>query len=132
MATMRHTSPLGYSTAGQCGRRTEGPSSLAGTGALGMQANNAAQALGLRPWLAALPLRERRLRARLLMSAPNGGLSSVTAAIVARRGSIAAIAQSVGGRRTGRWGAIWMMAIPVKSPQSDVLAENRTLSSRWR
>jgi hypothetical protein len=26
-----------------------------------------AQALGLRPWLAALPLRERRLRARLLM-----------------------------------------------------------------
>jgi len=37
----------------------------------------AAQALGLRPWLAALPLRERRLRARLLMSAPNGGLSSV-------------------------------------------------------
>ena len=27
----------------------------------------AAQALGLRPWLAALPLRERRLRARLLM-----------------------------------------------------------------
>ena len=30
----------------------------------------AAQALGLRPWLAALPLRERRLRARLLMSAP--------------------------------------------------------------
>jgi hypothetical protein len=33
---------------------------------------NAAQALGLRPWLAALPLRERRLRARLLMCAPNG------------------------------------------------------------
>ena len=77
MATMRHTSPLGYPPAGQCRRRTEGPSSLAGTGALGMQANNAAQALGLRPWLAALPLRERRLRARLLMSAPNGGLSSV-------------------------------------------------------
>ena len=35
----------------------------------------AAQLLGLRPWLAALPLRERRLRARLLMCAPNGGLS---------------------------------------------------------
>jgi hypothetical protein len=33
----------------------------------------AAQALGLRPWLAALPLRERRLRARLLMSAPISG-----------------------------------------------------------
>src|SRR5674476_832606 len=33
---------------------------------------DAAQALGLRPWLAALPLRERRLRARLLMCAPNG------------------------------------------------------------
>jgi hypothetical protein len=31
---------------------------------------NVAQALGLRPWLAALPLRERRLRARLLMSTP--------------------------------------------------------------
>lgn len=28
---------------------------------------NCAQALGLRPWLAALPLRERRLRARLLI-----------------------------------------------------------------
>ena len=28
---------------------------------------DAAQELGLRPWLAALPLRERRLRARLLM-----------------------------------------------------------------
>ena len=28
---------------------------------------SAAQALGLRPWLAALPLRERRLRARLLI-----------------------------------------------------------------
>jgi len=91
MATMRHTSPLGYPTAGQCGRRTEGPSSLAGTGALGMQANNAAQALGLRPWLAALPLRERRLRARLLMSAPNGGLSSVMTAIVTRTGSIPGI-----------------------------------------
>jgi len=34
---------------------------------------NAAQALGLRPWLAALPLRERRLRARLLMSTPRVG-----------------------------------------------------------
>src|SRR5665647_942807 len=33
--------------------------------------SSAVQALGLRPWLAALPLRERRLRARLLMSAPN-------------------------------------------------------------
>lgn len=29
-----------------------------------------AQALGLRPWLALLPLRERRLRARLLMGTP--------------------------------------------------------------
>ena len=35
-----------------------------------------AQALGLRPWLALLPLRERRLRARLLM----GCLSSGTCA----------------------------------------------------
>ena len=77
--------------AGQGRRRTEGPNSLAGNGALGMQTNNAAQALGLRPWLAALPLRERRLRARLLMSAPNGGLSSVMTAIVTRPGSIPGI-----------------------------------------
>ena len=39
----------------------------------GEKLRNAAQALGLRPWLAALPLRERRLRARLLMSAPKVG-----------------------------------------------------------
>src|SRR5450759_3601796 len=51
---------------------TENPHSLAGTGAL-RAVKDAAQALGLRPWLAALPLRERRLRARLLMCAPNGG-----------------------------------------------------------
>ena len=76
---------------GTAGSAPRAPNSLAGTGALGMQTKNAAQALGLRPWLAALPLRERRLRARLLMSAPNGGLSSVMTAIVARRGWIAAI-----------------------------------------
>src|SRR5450631_2564498 len=50
---------------------TENPRSLAGTGVLRAM-KDAAQALGLRPWLAALPLRERRLRARLLMCAPNG------------------------------------------------------------
>jgi hypothetical protein len=40
-----------------------------------LRGEDAAQALGLRPWLAALPLRERRLRARLLMCAPNGVVS---------------------------------------------------------
>jgi len=38
---------------------------------------DAAQALGLRPWLAALPLRERRLRARLLMLCSKMGLSVI-------------------------------------------------------
>lgn len=49
----------------------ENPHSLSGTGA-SRAVKDAAQALGLRPWLAALPLRERRLRARLLICAPNG------------------------------------------------------------
>jgi len=56
---------------GQGGWYAENPHSLAGTGVLRV-VKDAAQALGLRPWLAALPLRERRLRARLLMCAPNG------------------------------------------------------------
>ena len=44
-----------------------------------------AQALGLRPWLAALPLRERRLRARLLMGVtPSVGVSSGPAGSVPR------------------------------------------------
>jgi hypothetical protein len=64
-----------------------------------VRVNDAAQALGLRPWLAALPLRERRLRARLLMSAPNGVLSvDLTTAIVTRKGSIPAIQA---GRQSG-------------------------------
>ena len=49
--------------------------SARGRGGTVRAGKDAAQALGLRPWLAALPLRERRLRARLLMCAPNGGLS---------------------------------------------------------
>ena len=50
----------------------QGPRFLDGSGGLVVTCC-AAQALGLRPWLAALPLRERRLRARLLMSAPKVG-----------------------------------------------------------
>jgi hypothetical protein len=64
----------------------------------------AAQALGLRPWLAALPLRERRLRARLLMSAPKWcGSQRVP------KGTILGIlAQPVGGAGTG-WGSTTAM-----------------------
>ena len=81
MVTTRHTSPFAYPDPAPAGSdpvwgegHAENPHSLPGTGAL-RSVKDAAQALGLRPWLAALPLRERRLRARLLMCAPNGGLS---------------------------------------------------------
>ena len=76
---------------------------------------NSSQALGLRPWLAALPLRERRLRARLLMLCSNkmGGRS------IARTGTIPAIMayKEVGGR-PGRIKPR-EMAIVSKSAQTD-------------
>src|SRR5665647_1102678 len=58
---------------GHRAQSTENPHSLPGTGALSA-VKDADQALGLRPWLAALPLRERRLRARLLMLCSKNGV----------------------------------------------------------
>ena len=77
MAPTRHTSTFASPRAGgHRAQSTENPHSLPGTGALSA-VKDAAQALGLRPWLAALPLRERRLRARLLMLCSKMGLSVI-------------------------------------------------------
>jgi hypothetical protein len=68
----RNASPFACPDLGEQKQTQKGPAPWGGNGGLLRAAKDAAQALGLRPWLAALPLRERRLRARLLMCAPNG------------------------------------------------------------
>jgi hypothetical protein len=81
VVTTGDTSPFVCPDAGEGEHDAEGPHSLTGTGVF-RAAKDAAQALGLRPWLAALPLRERRLRARLLMCAPNGVVSDPNGAAI--------------------------------------------------